>query len=214
LPGDLRSPHARGNCAAQKTRFAGAGAQPGSRSPAVLGDATARIDVLIADARRLLRTRPAARSLFSHAEPDRSGRGAAFGCGALQGCGALLANRRHQDFPVVAGDGIAGGLNVTKPACRPRRSGWSRRPRRSGRPRLAFGTGRPRRARRARLPANALRARGTLLSGFALRAGGPRRPAGALAAGRPRQTRNALRTGRTCWTLRALETPGQQDRGG
>ena len=214
MPGDLRSPHPRGNCAAQKTRFAGAGAQPGSRSPAVLGDATARIDALIADARRLLRIRPAARSLFSHAEPDRSGRSAAFGCGALQGCGALLANRRHQDFPVVAADGIAGGLNVTKPACRPRRSGWSRRPRRSGRPRLAFGTGRPRRARRARLPANALRARGTLLSGFALRAGGPRRPAGALAAGRPRQTRNALRTGRTCWTLRALETPGQQDRGG
>jgi hypothetical protein len=183
LPGDLRSPHARGNCAAHKDPLRRrATGKPVTAIPATRDGAHRPVI-----AHRLLRFAPAASALFSQAEPDRAGRGAAFGSGALQGCGALLANRRNQDFPVVTGDGIARGLDVTKPTWRPRRSGWSRRsagPAGPGGPASPLAPGAPaRQAPRARLAR-----RGTLLSRFALRAGGPGRSAGAwppVGPGRP-----------------------------
>ena len=172
------------------------------------------------EARRALPDQAAASSLFSQAEPNCAGRGAAFGSGSLQGRGAFLADRGYQHLAVTAGDDVAGGFDITKRAWRRRRSGRSRRPRRSGRSRrtrwpcstrLAFGAGR---AGSSRLPAHALRTRGPLLSCFALRPGRPGRPPWPLAAGGPGQTRHALGAARTGRSLRALETAGQQDRGG
>ena len=131
-------------------------------------------------------------------EPNRAGCCGAFGSGgSLQARRALLANRRHEELPIIACESVARRFDVTQSTCLP---GLALRSRRAGR------------TRRPTLPCHTLWARRSLLSGTTLRSGGSWRSRRPLRAGRPLRTGRTLRPGGSRGALGAFKTSGQQDR--